>query len=122
MHRLATVRKQQGFSLRRVARLLSLSVDEIKLLEDVEIEIREVVNVLEPLRLPGCAETRMLGNEHVEALRELLHEGQDRGHAVRPVQIEERLARAAAAQVDPATVDLDETLGECHERFAVADS
>jgi hypothetical protein len=38
------------------------------------------------------------------------------------VQIEERLARSAAAQADPAAVDLDETLAECHERFAVAGS
>jgi hypothetical protein len=37
------------------------------------------------------------------------------------VQIEERLARAAAAQADPAAVDLDETLAECHvARFAAA--
>jgi hypothetical protein len=35
------------------------------------------------------------------------------------VKIKERLARSAAAQVDPATVDLDETLRERHvARFA----
>jgi hypothetical protein len=37
------------------------------------------------------------------------------------VQIEERLARSAAAQADPAAVDFDETLGERHvARFAAA--
>ena len=84
-------------------------------LEDVEIEIREIVHVLQPPGLVGRAETRMLGNEHVEALRELLHERQDRRRAARPVQVEERLAGAAAAEVEPATVDLDETLAECHD-------
>ena len=39
MHRLATVRKQQGYSLRRVARQLHLSVDEIKLLEDERTDL-----------------------------------------------------------------------------------
>src|SRR2546427_11732063 len=72
-------------------------------------------HVLQPLGLVRCAETRMLGNEHVEALRELLHERQDRRRTARPVQVEERLAGAAAAEVDPATVDLDETLAECHD-------
>jgi transcriptional regulator with XRE-family HTH domain len=39
LHRLASVRKQQGYSLRRVARQLSLSVDEIKLLEDERTDL-----------------------------------------------------------------------------------
>jgi transcriptional regulator with XRE-family HTH domain len=39
LHRLASVRKQQGYSLRRVARQLSLSIDEIKLLEDERTDL-----------------------------------------------------------------------------------
>jgi hypothetical protein len=57
----------------------------------------------------------MLRNEHVEALRQLLHERQDRRRPASPVEIEERLTRTPAAEVDPATVDLDETLAECHD-------
>jgi len=36
------------------------------------------------------------------------------------VQIKERLARPAAAEVDPAAVDLDETLAECHDAGSTA--
>src|SRR6058998_2516782 len=93
---------------------------KLEALEKVEIKIREIVHILEPPGLVGCAETRMLGNEHVEALRELLHERQDRRRPARPVEVEERLARAAAAQVEPAAVDLDETLAECHHAGSAA--
>jgi transcriptional regulator with XRE-family HTH domain len=39
LHNVASVRKQQGYSLRRVARQLSLSIDEIKLLEDERTDL-----------------------------------------------------------------------------------
>jgi len=82
-------------------------------------------------RFPGKTRRRVpVLERNVEHLRghrlgqplpgELLHERQDRWRSVRPVQIEERLARPAAAEVDPATVDLDETLAECHDAGVTA--
>ena len=66
------------------------------------------MDVLEPLRLVRLAVARMLGHQHVEALGELLQEGQDRRRAARAVQEEQRLALAGAAQVRLAAVQLDE--------------
>src|SRR6185503_17535695 len=82
--------------------------------QEIQIEVGDVVNVLQPCRLVGLAPPRMLGHQHVEALRELLHERHDRRRAARAVQEEQRLAFSGAAQVRPAAVDLDEGIAEAH--------
>src|SRR6185503_15974509 len=87
---------------------------KVEALEKIEVKIRQIVDVLEPLGLVGCAETRVLGDEHIEVLGELLHERHDRRRPVRPVQIKEGLARSTAAEVDPATAGFGETLRERH--------
>ena len=49
---------------------------QIELVEEVEIEVGEVGNVVEPVRRVGGAEARMLGHDHVVARGEVRHEGQ----------------------------------------------
>jgi hypothetical protein len=56
----------------------------------------------------------MLGDEDVEALGELLHEGEHDRRAARAVQEDERPALAAAPQVDLAAGELDEAVVELH--------
>ncbi len=58
---------------------------------------------------PGCSGTRTSKRSG-----ELLHERHDHRRPARAVQVEERGARAAAAEVHPAAVDLDELLAEGH--------
>src|SRR5437763_5313535 len=57
----------------------------------------------------------MLGHQHVEALRQLLHERHDHRGAARAVEEEKRLPRSAAPQVGSATVDLGKALLEGHD-------
>src|ERR671933_87899 len=56
----------------------------------------------------------MLGNEHIEACGKLLHERHDDRGAACAVQVKKRRARAAAAQVSPASVELNEVVREVH--------
>src|SRR5262245_59083868 len=70
------------------------------------------MDVLQPVRLFRLAVAGMLGHEHVEALGELFHEGLDHRRAARAVQVQERLALAAAPQVSAAAFDGDELVAE----------
>ncbi len=74
---------------------------ELQLFEQVEIEIGKVVNRIEPIRRVGFAEAGMFRRDNVEFLRKLLHERRP-VRAGRPVQNNERAARAAAHQPDAA--------------------
>jgi len=78
---------------------------KIELVENVEIKVGEVVDVIEPIGCIGCAETRMLGDDHVIGVGERAHEGQPGSSPAGTVQDHERLAGAAAHQPDVATAD-----------------
>ena len=81
-----------------------VDVLEFQLVEQVEIEIGEVVDVIEPVRRVGFAKARMFRRDDVELLRQLLHERQDIC-AGRAMQNDERAAGAATHQPDAAASD-----------------
>ena len=78
---------------------------EIELVEKIEIEARQVLDVVEPGRRIGRAVARMLGHDHVVAGGELRHERQPPARAVAAVQDQQRTAGAAAQQADAAAAD-----------------
>ena len=82
-----------------------IDVVEIELIEEIEIEVGEVGDVVEPVRRVGGAEARMLGHDHVVARGEVRHVGQPASRAAGAVQDQERAAGAAAHQADVAAAD-----------------
>src|SRR5262249_48175907 len=77
---------------------------EIERREEVEIEIGEVVDGVEPVGRVRLPEARMLRRDHVELFRERRHERQPRG-ATSSMEDDERWPGAAAHQADCAAAD-----------------
>ena len=77
----------------------------------VEIIVRQVVNIIEPLGILRGAEARMLGHDHLEALGQQFHELHDRGRPSRPMEVEQRRALAA-----PQHAHLVAVYRQCHPR------
>ena len=88
-----------------------IDVVEIELVEQVEIEVGEVGDGVEPVRRVGGAEARMLGHDHVVARGEVGHVGQPAAGAAGAVQEQQRTARAAAHQADVAAADREFGVG-----------
>ena len=63
---------------------------ESQRVERIEIEERQIGDVVEPVGRVGFAEARMVGRHHIEALRERLERRLRAGEAPRPVQEQER--------------------------------
>src|SRR5438128_6696784 len=76
-------------------------------IEKVEIKVCEVVNGLEPGRRGRCAKAWMFGDPDVELLGEHARESKRGRSAILAVQVNQRLAAAAAMQPDLRAVDLD---------------
>ena len=81
-----------------------MRVLDFELIEDVEIEIGEVVNGIEPVRRIALAEPGMFRRDDVVFLRECLQERQP-ARAACAMQINQRIASAAAHQPDAAASD-----------------
>jgi hypothetical protein len=77
-----------------------MHVAQIELFKDVEIEIGEIMDRIEPLGLVRAAEAWMLWHEHVIALRQHFHEWPHARSAVRAVQVQELAPFPAALERD----------------------
>ena len=82
-----------------------IDVLEVELIEEVEIEVGEIGDGVEPVRRVGGAEARMLGHDHVVPRGEVGHVGQPAAGAAGAMQHEQRASRAAAHQGDVAAAD-----------------
>ena len=80
------------------------------LLDEVEIEHREVGHRADPRRIVGAAEAGMLGHQHLVALGQRIEERQPLRHAAGAVQEQHRRASPGAVQLDRDVPDLE--LGE----------
>jgi hypothetical protein len=92
----------------------NMHAGEPELLDGIEIEIGDVGNVVDPGRHLGCAETGVVGDDHVEALRQGVQDGRPFRQPVGAVQVQEWPARAAAREAELATVEIDRVPDECH--------
>jgi hypothetical protein len=84
---------------------------QVELIEKIEIEIREVGNVVEPIRRIGGAESGMLGSDDVECLCQSCHRGQPDSDATAAVQEQQRRPATATHEADAASPDRDHLVG-----------
>ncbi len=75
---------------------------QVELVEELEIEIRQVGDGVEPFGRIGLAEAGMLGGDHVELLRQPRHAGKPNPHAASAMQEQHRRAGTAAHEPDAA--------------------
>jgi hypothetical protein len=84
---------------------------ELQRLQEIEIEIGEIVDAIEPGRVVRLAKTGMLRGEHREALRQLLEKRHPAGMAAGAMQKHQRrrasFRRSAAQQPDRCAGDGD---------------
>ena len=80
---------------------------EIKLLQKVEIEVRDVGNGVEPGRRFRFTKSGMLRDDHVERLRQPRHEGQPTSRTPAAVEKEQRSSGTAPHDADAAIPDHD---------------
>ena len=90
---------------------------EIERIEEIEIEQREIVHVVEPFRMVRQAVGRMIGHQEIERVRKALEGRNPAGNAARAVQEENRFARPAAAQMDLAAPDVELALSAVSHRL-----
>src|SRR5258708_2903411 len=69
---------------------------ETEMIEQVEIEIGEVADIIEPARRVRTAEARMLGDDDIEMLGELGEKRRPGGSPVAAMKIDERRALPVA--------------------------
>src|SRR5262245_58855715 len=84
---------------------------QVERFEEIEIEIRQIGDGVEPCRRVGFAEPGMLGHDHVELLREPRHGGKPDARAPAAMQEQERCSRAAAHETDAAIPNHDRLVG-----------
>src|SRR5215471_3767498 len=77
-----------------------IDLAQAEFLDELEIEVGEIADVVEPLRRIGASEAGMLRYDHVEALRQCLEERQPHAGAACAVEEQERCTPAAAQHVD----------------------
>ena len=80
---------------------------EPHLLDEVEIEHRQVRYRMDPRRVVGAAKAGMLGHQHLVALRQRIEERQPLRHAARTMQEQHRGAAPCAVQLDGNVSDLE---------------
>ena len=84
---------------------------EIQRLQEIEVEIGEIGNVIEPGRVVRLAKTRMLRSEYRKALRQLFEKSHPAGMAASAVQEHDglciRCSRAAAQYADRCAIERD---------------
>ena len=78
---------------------------EIELIEEVEIEVGEVVDGIEPVRRVGLAEARMLRHDHVVPRGESAMNGSQRPAPLGAVQDRAAARRRRRASADVAAAD-----------------
>src|SRR5499427_9851343 len=82
-----------------------MDAGEVELLEEVEIEIRQIPDGIEPWRRIGGTEAGMLGSDNVELFRQPRHAREPDSHAAAAMKKEQRWPRTAAHEADAAIAD-----------------
>ena len=78
--------------------------------EQIEIEVSEIADIVDPVRRLAMAEARMIGRDHGEVLRERRQRVGPARQALHTMQEQHRLARAVAAQEELRASYIDESL------------
>src|ERR1700704_4660184 len=97
-----------------------MHVAQLELLEDIQVEVSEVMDRVEPGRLIRGAEAWVLRHEHLIALREQLHERPHARRAVGPVQVKELRPFAAALERDARAAHAEILLLERHQSTLIS--
>ncbi len=82
-----------------------MDAGEVELVEEVEIEVGQIADGIEPWRRVGGAEARMLGSDDVELFRQPRHAREPDSHAAAAVKKKQRWPRPAAHEADAAIAD-----------------
>ena len=81
---------------------------QIQRCEQVEIEVGKVGHRIQPSRIAGLTEARMVRRQHVMVGREISHERGPSAAAARAMQKQQRLTGALAQQMELASVQRHE--------------
>src|SRR5258707_947261 len=73
---------------------------EIQRLHQVEIEVGKIAGLIEPGRIVRATESRMLGGEHIETLRQSIEERQPPDMTARAVEEDQRRSLSAPEHAD----------------------